>query len=60
MVSNLNKPLPNFIAFGNSLVDQSVKVANLDILKRYKLNPNELGECSQQILNNIIQDVRHE
>lgn len=58
MVSN--KPLPNFIAFGNSLVDQSVKLADSDILKRYKLNPNELGECSQEILNNIIQDVRHE
>lgn len=58
MVSN--KPLPNFIAFGNVLVDQSVKLTSLDILERYKLNPNELGECSQQILNNIIQDVKQE
>ncbi|KAG4072768.1 hypothetical protein HA402_005245 [Bradysia odoriphaga] len=58
MVSN--KPLPNFIAFGNSLVDQSVKVPNHDILKRYNLNPNELGECSPEILSNIIRDVRHE
>ncbi|XP_037044250.1 adenosine kinase [Bradysia coprophila] len=58
MVSN--KPLPNFIAFGNSLVDQSVKVPNHDILKRYNLNPNELGECSLEILSNIIRDVRHE
>jgi len=58
MVSN--KPLPNFIAFGNCLVDQSVKVNSHDILKRYKLNPNELGECSQEILNNILQDISHE
>lgn len=58
MVSN--KPLPNFIAFGNSLVDQSVKVPNHDILKRYNLNPNELGECSQEILSNIIRDVKNE
>lgn len=52
------RPL-KLVAFGNALVDISVRIDSDDILKRYQFGPNEQGECKQELLDDVLRDVRH-
>lgn len=51
---------PKFIAFGNALVDMSVKVDNDSILKRFNFGFNEQGECEQKLLDEVMDVIRNE
>lgn len=48
------------IAFGNALLDISVRIDSDEILKRYNFGPNEQGELQQEMLDNVIRDVRNQ
>lgn len=49
-----------FIAFGNALMDISVKIGTSDILNRYNFGANEQGECDTDKLNRILSDLQKE
>lgn len=49
-----------FIAFGNALMDISVKIDNTEILNRYKFGANEQGECDTDKLNRVLIDLQKE
>lgn len=58
-ICRINQNSLKIIAFGNALLDISVRISNDEILQRHKFGPNEQGELSQDILDNVIQDVRN-
>lgn len=49
-----------FIAFGNALMDISVKIGTSEILNRYNFGANEQGECDNDKLNRILIDLQKE
>lgn len=49
-----------FIAFGNALMDISVKIDSSEILNRYNFGANEQGECETEKLNRVLIDLRKE
>lgn len=49
-----------FIAFGNALMDISVKIGNSEILNRYNFGANEQGEGDTDKLNRILVDLQKE
>lgn len=58
MASNGQASIPKLIALGNVLLDFSFSaVDNAHIFHKFNLNPDDLGECSIEKLQEILKDA---